>query len=89
MRGDAQPACGNPKPSPSNPQPALESSEDAADYANDPVYSQEQQHLSEVYAELQSMAGALAAKMRKNEDAAAATKKQMVEEIKQNYGSDT
>ena len=49
----------------------------------------EQQHLSDTYATLQSMAGALAVKMRKNEDAAAATKQQMVEEIKQNYGSDT
>ena len=56
---------------------------------NDPVFAQEQQHLSDTYATLQSMAGALAAKMRKNEDAAAATKQQMVEEIKQNYGSDT
>ena len=50
---------------------------------NDPVFAQEQQHLSDTYATLQSMAGALAAKMRKNEDAAAATKQQMVEEIKQ------
>ena len=56
---------------------------------NDPVFAQEQQHLSDTYATLQSMAGALAVKMRKNEDAAAATKQQMVEEIKQNYGSDT
>ena len=56
---------------------------------NDPVFAQEQQHLSDTYATLRSMAGALAAKMRKNEDAAAATKQQMVEEIKQNYGSDT
>lgn len=56
---------------------------------NDPVFAQEQQHLSDTYATLQSMAGALATKMRKNEDAAAATKQQMVEEIKQNYGSDT
>ena len=39
---------------------------------NDPVFTQEQQHLSDTYATLQSMAGALAVKMRKNEDAAAA-----------------
>ena len=64
-------------------------SDDAADYANDPVFLEEQDHLSRVYATLQSMAGALVAKLRRNEDAAAETKKQMVEEIKQNYGSDT
>lgn len=64
-------------------------SDDAADYANDPVFREEQQHLSSVYATLQSMAGSLVAKLRRNEDAAAETKKQMVEEIKQNYGSDT
>ena len=62
---------------------------DERDFAGDPIFDQEQRHLSDVYSTLQSMAGALAAKMRKNEDAAAATKQQMVEEIKQNYGSDT
>ena len=64
-------------------------SDDAADYENDPVFREEKEHLSNVYATLQSMAGALVKKLRRNEDAAAETKKQMVEEIKQNYGSDT
>ena len=63
-------------------------SDDAADYANDPVFREDQQHLSDVYATLQSMAGTLVKKLRRNEEAAAETKRQMTEEIKQNYGSD-
>lgn len=70
--------------------PAPDGLSDAVcDYSADPVFRAEKEHLSRTYATLQKMAGALTQKMRRNEDAAAATKRQMVEEIKPNFGSDT
>lgn len=53
----------------------------------DPVFEEEQQHLTATYAKLQSMGRNLVAKMKKNSEDAAADKVAMYEELAPNFAS--
>ena len=55
--------------------------------ADDPVFQEEQRHLSEIYAKLQTMGRDLVAKMEKNSQAAAADKLAMCDELTVNLAS--
>lgn len=54
---------------------------------NDPVFQQEQQHLTETYATLRALANSLASKLKDNERAAAMDKSAMVEDIAPDFSS--
>ena len=62
--------------------------ETAAEAANDPVFQQEQAHLSDTYAKLEAMAKTLAEKMERRRWQAAQDKDDMQEEVKHNFASD-
>lgn len=55
------------------------------DLINDPVFQEEQAHLSTTYAKLEELAEDLVAKMEAARQAAAADKRALVEEISQNF----
>lgn len=62
--------------------------ETAVEAANDPVFQQEQAHLSDTYAKLEAMAKTLAEKMERRRWQAAQDKDDMQEEVKHNFASD-
>ena len=62
--------------------------ETAVETANDPVFQQEQAHLSNTYAKLEAMAKTLAEKMERRRWQAAQDKDDMQEEVKHNFASD-
>lgn len=65
-----------------------QTNETAAETANDPVFQQEQAHLSDTYAKLEAMAKTLADKMERRRWQAAQDKDDMQEEVKHNFASD-
>ena len=65
-----------------------QTNETAAEAANDPVFQQEQAHLSDTYAKLEAMAKTLAEKMERRRWQAAQDKDDMQEEVKHNFASD-
>ncbi len=60
----------------------------AEDQASDPVFQQEQEHLSTTYAKLEAKAKTLAEKMERRRWQAAQDKDDMQEEVKNNFASD-
>ena len=67
---------------------AADTADDASpDDAHDPVFQEEQAHLSEVYATLEGMAEPLLARLEKNRADAAFDKENMADEIASNFAS--
>ena len=56
--------------------------------STDPIFNQEQQHLSETYATLQELAVNLVRKMEKTQRDAAATKQSMADDLSLNFAAD-
>ena len=65
-----------------------QTNETAVEAANDPVFQQEQAHLSDTYAKLEAMAKTLTEKMERRRWQAAQDKDDMQEEVKHNFASD-
>ena len=62
--------------------------ETASDQACDPVFQQEQDHLSDTYAKLEAIAKNLSEKMERRRWQAAKDKDDMQGEVKHNFASD-